>query len=86
LQEVPRSAEYEDTEIPLGGVGIVFVKDTRNNFLVNLMVRGGPAHKSKQIRQGDRLISIDGIDVDAGGKAGVALVRFNFLARHIPIS
>ena len=77
LQDVPETAEYEDPEVPLGGVGIFFVKDVNNNFVVNLMVRDGPAHKSKQIRQGDRLVSIDGIDLEFGGQAGIPMVRIS---------
>ena len=36
----------------LGGVGIVFVKDQTDCIYVNLLVKGGPAHRSGQIQQG----------------------------------
>ena len=73
-QEVPAHAQYEDQEVPAGGVGLVFVKDTSNQYIVNLLVRNGPAHRSRQIRQGDILVSIDGTDVYAGSKNGSPLV------------
>jgi C-terminal processing protease CtpA/Prc len=75
LQEVPEQAEYEDTSAALGGVGITFIKDSENQYIVNLLVKWGPAHKCKQIRQGDKLVSIDGLDVQAGGRAGLPLVK-----------
>ncbi len=81
-QEVPEHAAYEDTSAALGGVGITFIKDSDNNYIVNLLVKWGPAHKCKQIRQGDKLVSIDGLDIQAGGKAGLPLVNGLPFLRH----
>eukprot|EP00277_Geminigera_cryophila_P031283 CAMPEP_0173060654 /NCGR_PEP_ID=MMETSP1102-20130122/2734_1 /TAXON_ID=49646 /ORGANISM="Geminigera sp., Strain Caron Lab Isolate" /LENGTH=183 /DNA_ID=CAMNT_0013926941 /DNA_START=58 /DNA_END=609 /DNA_ORIENTATION=- len=50
---------------PMGGVGVVFVKDKKNNLYVNLMVKDGPAHLSGKIQQGDLLRYIDNYDIQA---------------------
>jgi hypothetical protein len=48
----------------VAGVGIGFSCDEEANFVVSKLVAGGPAALSKQIKPGDVLLSVDGMELD----------------------
>jgi len=44
----------------LGGVGIVFTQSPLGEYVVHMMLKGGPAHRSGRVAKGDKLVSING--------------------------
>lgn len=47
----------------MGGVGVVLIRDKSGCFYVNLLVKGGPAHYSGRLQQGDILRFVDDLDL-----------------------
>jgi hypothetical protein len=55
-QPLMQAPMIPDPNPVLGGVGIVFVRDPTDCIYVNMLVKGGPAHRSGQIQQGQAKI------------------------------
>ena len=66
-QDVPEDAKYRPPPGEKGGVGIVIIKDSNDAYFVTLLMNGSPAQRSGKINPGDRLQSIDHVDVYKNG-------------------
>eukprot|EP00802_Teleaulax_amphioxeia_P020922 Tamp_21233.p2 GENE.Tamp_21233~~Tamp_21233.p2 ORF type:complete len:126 (+),score=17.34 Tamp_21233:758-1135(+) len=63
-RENKRSAGVQAADVGLAGVGITFAARCDNEeLIVDAVVPNGPAAKSKQVQSGDRLMSVDGVDI-----------------------